>query len=339
MKKVIAIVAALVVLAGAGAGYWFTRPIYQAQKAMETNDIVKVSEVYSKLKPEEKEQISKEVLDYGEDLLDSYVEQDKTYDEVMEELDKISSDIKDDEDGFDDIFEDLEMYKASREAWDKANELFESGDYIAARDEYGKVVKGDYPYEDAQKKMAECEEKMITQYAGDWYCVIDIGQNALDSQGLGEYAQGATMPVKFYFELKDDKTASLSLISDSFEEDFDTYMDVVIDATVKQLADENGVSEGIIKSVLEEQLDMSFKDYIKSFINFDSMMEQLKDVKDEYTYDLVDGKLVFTDDNGGTMEAEINEEGNILIDDLADDTKTQFKELGVEMPLVFVKEK
>ena len=187
--------------------------------------------------------------------------------------------------------------------------------------------------------MAECEEKMITQYAGDWYCVIDIGQNALDSQGLGEYAQGATMPVKFYFELKDDKTASLSLISDSFEEDFDTYMDVVIDATVKQLADENGVSEGIIKSVLEEQLDMSFKDYIKSFINFDSMMEQLKDVKDEYTYDLVDGKLVFTDDNGGTMEAEINEEGNILIDDLADDTKTQFKELGVEMPLVFVKEK
>ena len=50
----------------------------------------------------------------------------------------------------------------------------------------------------------------------------------------------------------------------TFEEDFDTYMDVVIDATVKQLADENGVSEGIIKSVLEEQLDMSFKDYIKS---------------------------------------------------------------------------
>ena len=49
MKKVITVLAVVLVLAGAAAGYWFTRPIYRAQKAMEEKNLVKVSEYYSKL--------------------------------------------------------------------------------------------------------------------------------------------------------------------------------------------------------------------------------------------------------------------------------------------------
>lgn len=339
MKKIIAIIVAIVVLAGAGAGYWFTRPIYKAQKAMEVKDIVKVSEVYSKLKYEEKEQISKEVLAYGEELLDSYIEQDKDYDEVMEELDKISSDIIDDEDGLEDVFEDVKMYKASRDAWDKANELFEGGDYEAAHDEYAKVIKDDYPYEDAQKKLAECAEKMVTQYAGDWYCKLDIAKKAFENQGITNYPQDFSMPITFSFELRDDKTASFFLDTENFAENFDKFMDIVIDDAFAKMAEEYGVSESEIKSLVESQLDMSFKDYIKSLINFDEVMGQINSGKDEYTYDLVDGVLVFTSENNDILEAKIDKDGNMLIDDIGDDTIEAFSELGVELPLTFVKEK
>lgn len=339
MKKVIAIIAALVILAGAGAGYWFTRPIYKAEKAMEVKDIVAVSDLYAKLKTEEKEQIAKEVLDYSEELVDSYIEQDMDYDEVKEELDKISSDMIDDEDGFDDIFDDMEKYKASRDAWDKANKLFEKEEYEAACDEYGKVIKDDYPYEDAQKKIDECKEKMVTQYAGDWCCSIDIGKGMLEKEGLGDYVDGGTsMTLKFIFVLKDDKTAELSVDADNFEQNFDSYIDVIIEGVIKKVAEENGLSVKEVNKILSSQLDMPFKDFIKKEMDFDSMVERLRTIKDEYTYDLKDGKLVFSNDKGDTTEATL-EDGDMLIDDMAADTKKQYTDLGVELPLRFVKQK
>lgn len=57
------------------------------------------------------------------------------------------------------LLSELSELKASRDAYAKAEEAYEAGNYSAALDEYSHVSEADSNYEDAQTKIAECTEQ------------------------------------------------------------------------------------------------------------------------------------------------------------------------------------
>lgn len=337
MKKVITVLAVVLVLAGAAAGYWFTRPIYRAQKAMEEKNLVKVSEYYSKLKDEEKGIISHDVLLYAGELLDSYVEQDSDYDDVMDELENISDEMISDESGFQNIFDGMEMYKESRDSWEKANKYFEKEEYDKALEEYSKVVKGDYPYDDAQDRIEECRENMVSKFVGKWICKLEVGEGMLAAEGLDEYGEDVLIPVTFIMEVSEDKTATLSIDVEEFMDGFNKYVDNLIEISVKKLAIENGLSESEVNRVIKKSTGMSFREYVNTAMNLDDMGKQISEAKDEYTYEIGKDKLVFTNTEGEKMEVKVGNDV-LMIDDLDASTKRDYDKLGVKLPLEFVRE-
>ena len=64
MKKLITLLVIIVLVGGAGAGYYFTRPAFKVDKAVEANDMSKVSALYPKLKEEKKTEVQHDVLFY-----------------------------------------------------------------------------------------------------------------------------------------------------------------------------------------------------------------------------------------------------------------------------------
>lgn len=57
------------------------------------------------------------------------------------------------------LLSELSELKASRDAYAKAEEAYEAGNYSTALDEYSQVSENDSNYEDAQTKIAECTEQ------------------------------------------------------------------------------------------------------------------------------------------------------------------------------------
>lgn len=337
MKKLITLLVIIVLVGGAGAGYYFTRPAFKVDKAVEANDMSKVSALYPKLKEEKKTEVQHDVLLYCGELLNSYVNQEREYDDVMAQLSPLAEGVMKDNAEFGNILDGMEMYKTSRESWAKANEFFDAKDYSAALAAYSEVVKGDYPYEEAQKKIEECRNLMVTMYAGDWYCDIEIGKGMLESQGLEDYGEDVIFPLSFHLALKDDKTATMCVEAENLEENFEKYINNIVDIAVKKVAEEAGVSVAQLNKVIKSKTGMSLEAYVKESLNVGNLVEQLETAVDEYTYELKNETTIVLSKEDGT-EMEVTIEGNeLLIEDVGSENAANYKQMGVEVPLRFAK--
>ena len=325
----IAVIAVVVLLIAAGgfAFYWFTRPIYKVNKAIESGDYKTAAEYFMEISEEDKEVVTEQFLSYCEDKKDEFVDEDIEYDEFMDEMD-VFEDILDDEDEYAKNIEYAGKLNASRVAWKDAQKAYDSEDYLKAYSLCDNVIEEDKNYSKAQDLRMECQNLMIV---GEWIAEADL-TDALAAQ-IGMDSSEISFAMKIIYEFDSDGNAVLKTDMDYMKEQLNNIMDVVIEKTINDYCESYGVTVEDMNELFENFYGMSFNDYIKENMNMDDLVSGMNR-NDEYKYSIDGNSIVLTDVGGKTItdRLTIMEDGTISLDS---DDATVYEELRVELPLTF----
>lgn len=337
-KIVTSIVAVVLVLAliGGGAGYWFTRPIYKVNKAIERNDLETVSDLYFKLKEKDKAAVSDKMRLYCQTLSTSYLDGNADFETVIEQFDLLGAEVLYGDTDFNEMYDSINLQHDSKEAYKAATAAFEAKDYEKALEEYEKVLGSDENYKKVQENMEICKNELLPDFVGLWTNTIDIGPAFAYMFGMTNDSRFAFEMTSFY-EFFDDGTGIRYTDADKIKDSFDGFIDLIIEITLEQY-ERQGISRAELNKQFKSMYGMSVEAYIKKNVDMDEAVAQLKVEREAFTYTLEDNTIYVTDANGN--ECFFTREGDELLLDIERETGTSldiYTQLKIDLPIAFTK--
>ena len=146
---IVLIVLLVLLLAGGGvlAYIFLNRPVDKINTALESGDIETVVELYGSLSADkDKEEVSKKLLTYAEEVQDKYSNEKMDYAEAIDILNLLAGASLETDDEIEDIRDYVNRIYASRESFAAAEAYRASGDYAMALKEYNNVISEDSKY-------------------------------------------------------------------------------------------------------------------------------------------------------------------------------------------------
>lgn len=194
-----------------GTVAWYNCPVRRIDRAIKKNDVETVAEIYGDLKRESEEsRVRQEMTDLAEELKDGYLSGDMEYDEVMDTYDLLAEEILAGDSGFRKIMKQVEAVEDSRKAFAEADELYDEGDYIGAREKYMLVIEDDdLNYDDACNAIEECEKKITGEIVSTWSAEYDFSELMYYSSFY--YDVYYSLPARLIFDFKENGTGSMSV--------------------------------------------------------------------------------------------------------------------------------
>lgn len=211
---VVCIIVLLVVLAAGGAGVflWMNRPANKIEAAFAEGDLDRAIELFEGVKGKKDiEAVQAQAMDYAVQMTNEYMDETMDYDTAIDTLRQLYDSILEDDLEVEDMIDQIERVQISRNTFELAETYKESGDYLAAIDEYELVIDEDAHYYDlAQEAMAECEEN---------YCQEAL-EEAQDFMDEGSYAQAKTvLEDALYYFYNDELSAKLDEVETAIAEE------------------------------------------------------------------------------------------------------------------------
>lgn len=336
LKKILIIAGVGVAAIFLAVNFWLTRPVYKFERAIGKNDLKTAAQYYDRLTPEEAENNGKKLYFCLNDIVNKYTAGEISYDDALGEISVFEDSIYKNSSDYKAIKKLLNNQKESFEAWDRASEAYEKGDYYNAIKDYENVIVTDTNYLNAKDKIDECKQKVADEIIGTWTCDIEIGRGALKENGIEKYGEDVIIPITMTMEIMEDNKALISLGSDTFAEDFQKYMDNLVDVSVEMIADLNDVSVKTVSDKFENFLGMSLNEYIYKVLKCDKIENAIEDSKLDYTYEL-DGKNLILNYNNEKSVCEIDGD-KMIYNDFPAHLQYRLEQLQVEFPLVFTKQ-
>lgn len=316
---VIGIIIAVLVLAGAGVALYFLMFSANAKmkKAMDNNDIDAIIANFDDISDEDLiDDIQKYANDYTKDMFKKYQNGDVKFDEIKDVVTSFGKSVLKDDKKYADYVDKIKAIKSSQDAFEKAESLYKSEDYVGALAEYQKVVSDDkVNFDAAKKKIDECIELTKNNIAGEWLAKIDmlpflksyIGDNSFS------YKNAILVPIEMVFN--EDGSGHIFIDTDKL---MDTMREVMI-VYVKDMVDEKARDYGYESAddLSYDMYGMSIDEYIRE--NIDYLMDDLKkamagsDTFKDFEYNADQDNVItlnFADSSDETIEYTL--EGNTL---------------------------
>jgi len=328
------LVAILVIALGAGGfcAYWFTRPIYKVNKAIEASDISTVASLYSKLSDKDKTSVEDKMLDICKDAAKSYKKGEIEYSELDETLDTLEPVLNGNKD-YDKIVESSKAIKDSRSAFEDAEKAFENEEYEEAIELYSNVIEEDADnYENAQARIEECNELLIPDIVGTWVNVQDIGPDAFEEVG---YSTQFSIPVEVTYEFYDDGTGYLSLVVPNESEMYDDMLDAIVEEWYDDFADEGYSRYQLDDAIGELYYGWSLRDYIEYETELPYNEYQYDYYYEYFSYEVDSEGVHLTPEYGDPYDGVI-EDNSITFDNFTS-TNWIYSEVDLDTPATFDK--
>lgn len=321
---------AIVAVGVIGTFSWYNRPINRIDRAIRSDDVETVAELYGKLKRESDEaRVQQEMLSMAEELKDSYIYGEKNYDEVMDTYGLLDKEILAGDRSFREIKKKVEAVEDSREAYKEADKLFDEGDYIGAKEKYILVIEDDLNYADARRAIEECEKKITGAIVSTWSVEYDMSELMNYNSYFYDYIY---LPAKIVFDFKENGTGSMSVqitdttvwaaeLTDFYVMYFEAYYD-------------------ISGEELEEFMQYMGYESLDEWVN-EELEEEIDYINDEsYTFEyLYDGSTlsIWDDDENDSEEIMVSIEGDDLTF-VTSSNESDWEEMGLDLPLVFTRD-
>lgn len=336
LKRVLTYVLAVVILAGAFAGYWFNRPVAKASRAIEKNEFEKVAGYYNKCKKDEdRDTITEQLRLYCQDLSVSYTNEELEYEFVKGQYDVIDEVMSDNE-VFQNLVEAVDLLHTSRESYKAGMAAFEAKDYETAIAEFENVLMGNENYDEVQEMIKVCKKELLPDFLGVWENKIDIGP--ILSAYLGSRTESISFELISYYEFFEDGTGKKSTDENQARESFDSYIDLMIDMLAKQ----SGVSRKQLDARSKQVYGMDMKSYVMKNADIDKSIEELGMTELNFTY-TVDGEDIIVKDSDPNNKRDykftIKDDELLLQADINSSETDMLKNLGIEYPLHFTRVK
>lgn len=273
----------ILILIAAGFGAWYIlveRPSDKIDEAIETEDIVTVTELYEKLPTEEKkEEVKVSMIERARKLCDDYIREEITYDEVMTEYDALAGNVLEDSAEFEELSARIERINDSRRAFDRAEKSFMHGKYSEAIDGYKEVIEEDERYYSrARENILKCNAAVADQLVGMWAYEYDAHKEVeefIKAKGFTVDLSKMKIPIVFRFDIKEDETINVSVDYDALDEYVDKILDLAVDAVNNGLGVE-GLTDSEVSNWIKYMYGASgIKDSIKKQLNFREALDTL----------------------------------------------------------------
>jgi len=334
ISTILIVILAIVVLAGAFVVYWFNRPIYKVNKAIEANDIETVAKYFGKLSAEDKEEVQKQMVVYCGNLNDDYIEEDIEYDDIMEQYDILGEEVLEGNETFEFLLENTKLLKVSREAYVTGMAAYEKGEYEKALEDLKKVVSDDKNYKKALKAIKDCENKLLPDVDGVWVCGLDVGK-AIAKKASVFMLSEISFNMNVYMQFNKDGTGMLYIDKDELKEDLYEYMDKALDKVLEAYAKNIGLTKKAFELSFKKQYGMSIKEYLLSLIDVDNNLALFTSTSMEFDYVLEGDKVTITSKVDGSTNEFKRVYDEIQIEAANDALTKEIKKYGIDMPLVF----
>lgn len=237
---------------------------------------------------------------------------------------------------------------SDKDNYEEATRLFENGSYAEAKAIFTEL--GDY--ENSAEMAAECDYAPLY---GTWEYDMDLSEmmQEMISSSLGEELSGVDtefiIPLNLTF--REDKTWTLAMDMDSMTAAMERFMDSIVDVVVEMLYTE-GEAQGLDRATLDaaflQEYGMSVEEYGRTILGELDFSEAFADYEDlTGVYQLENGKLFMensaeefdendyaiysVDGDQLSLDADENSEDNDVIEEM--------REFGIELPLVFERQK
>lgn len=226
-KALISICCVLVVLIGASVAVVlsiFNSPAKQVADLLEEKKFSKAVSLYeSKVDGNfiQEKLLVKFTEGYSDEIYNAYVAEGMPADEAIEALESVKTMNVFDVGDISAKLENVKNLQDSREAYESAIELYEQGDYIGAGEEFKKVIETDEDYNDAQKRVEECNEKykgfIFEQVGtpatdGEYESAIAVLEDAALSTGDSEINEKLKTVKSKYAQMLKDRAFSESIV-------------------------------------------------------------------------------------------------------------------------------
>ncbi len=250
-------------------------------------NIEPVAELLDKIPSEEKKEEVKQEEKISQiarvrELRDGYMNDEVTYDEVMEEFEVLKDKVYDDADEFDTISEYIERIETSREGFRRAERDFDKGNYAEAYAGYGEVLREDEVYhKKAEERRDDCNKAVQKLVEGKWSYEYDARaevEQYVKSKGFNVDLSKMKIPIVFLFDLKSDGSIDVSIDYDALEEYIDKILDLAVDTVNNGLESGGIVTPGVSSWLKDMYGKTGIKDKIKKELDLrgtlDSMMTE-----------------------------------------------------------------
>lgn len=315
-----------------GTVAWYNCPVRRIDRAIKKNDVETVAEIYGDLKRESEEsRVRQEMTDLAEELKDGYLSGDMEYDEVMDTYDLLAEEILAGDSGFRKIMKQVEAVEDSRKAFAEADELYDEGDYIGAREKYMLVIEDDdLNYDDACNAIEECEKKITGEIVSTWSAEYDFSELMYYSSFY--YDVYYSLPARLIFDFKENGTGSMSVEIINKDMWVAAFMDYYM------------MYFGEYYGVTEDELD-EFMQYM----GYESLEEWIMEIEEdiyyfegeydtfEYSYD---GSIlsVRVGDISDSEELAVSIEDDIMTLTTTSDDWDYWYGMGLNLPLVLTRD-
>lgn len=330
---IICVIAALI-LGAVGFGlFWINRPINKINKAIKAEEYEQVAELYQKLtKDEEIESVDEQLLAICEKYYEDYADENIEFDDAVRIFNILEYNVLDSNSDFKIINKNLRDLKNSRVAYANAMEAFNNKNYEEAIKFFKKVDRDDKNYELAEEKIAESNELMIPDIAGEWTSIVDMGDLLSQSIGIGKI--GFPLPITLVFKFNSDGTCVLSLDTTSSVISFENYIDSIFEIVCEKEFSGLGLSMDELDQLVRAEYGMSIKEYYLQQFDMNALLDELS-TSEEFTY-TVDKKRVTVTNNSG-QEDKLEFKGDKLILNDAGADQEFFSSMGITLPIEFTK--
>ena len=334
---IVALIIILIIVLLGAAGfcyYWFTRPIYKINKAIETEDVATVCALFPELKDEnEIKTLQDKMYNYAVSLEEQYIDEKIEYDELDDVFSQLSKKVLHKDEDFEALCEDVDALYASRCAYEDAEKAYKNEDYETAYDLYLQVIKADDNYAKAQDRAEECLELMVPDICGTWLCDFDCGDAVTQELGMEDYGS-VSLPMSLGISFYDDGTGTLFIDMDSVSGGMSDFTDSITELMYSALEDELGYSRTEIDEAFEEIYGMSLEDYVLLYVDPDSVLDELAAIDVEFTYTAEDGYIYLDADDGYSEMFYYMDGENMVVTDMGEENE-MLSSFGLDMPVTF----
>lgn len=145
-------IAAAVIATVVGIAIWFNTPMQKLARALDANDYTAVALTLPQLSEAELRDVAGDMKTYAAAAIDRYNNGETDYQSAYDLIDRLRRLFPDS--GLENELKRIETLKASKDAFNEAQYLEESGELAGAINRYGSVISDDTNYEEAQKQIA-----------------------------------------------------------------------------------------------------------------------------------------------------------------------------------------
>ena len=329
----ILLIAALV--GGAAAYYFYFRPIVQVNKAIEAEDYQTVSDLFDKLKDDEKDDVAKKMLYIAIDLRRDYEKEEATYEDVISIYDLLEEKILTDDEDLAKNRQKIEALKESREHFAAGKKAMEEEAYLDAIAEFEQVIEKDNNFEEAQELIEECRALLPIDITGTWVCKVNFSGMVAKYSGIPlSILPNLLVPVKCDFNT--DYTGRLYFDKEDVVNLVDKVIDVGLKLVIEQYCKKLGLSEKQLNSMVKMVYGKDIRTYVR-----DEMMAQLdakfSETEVNFNYE-TEGNVATVKDTAGYISVFVLEGETLKFTETNDPGFEKLKDFGMELPFEFERE-